>query len=1080
MTLPPSFHEELISQIPALRLLMGLGWTYLTPTEALALRRGKLGAALLEDVLAKWLAEHNAITSKGKTVPFSEANLAKALDMLADAPLVEGLVAANERIYELLTLGTSLKQTVDGDAKSFNLHYIDWQHPENNVYHVTDEFPVERTGSHETRRPDVVLFVNGIPLVVIECKRPDLTPSEGGRAVEEAITQMIRNQKRDEIPGFFVYSQLLLAVSVNEALYATTATPKKFWGLWREEVDKEQAAAFEAELARLVNRPLSDVEQARLYGWRVNPTAVRRYFDDQDAAGERLPTPQDRTLHALLRPERLLRLAYQYIVYDGGVKKIARYQQYFAVEETVRRVAHLNTQGERTGGVIWHTTGTGKSLTMVMLAKALALHPNIRTPRVVIVTDRIDLDAQIWGTFRACGKQVKQAKSGQDLARLLREGKADIITTVIGKFEAVAQLRKPIGDVDVFVLVDEGQRSQYGSAHAKMRQALPHACYIGFTGTPLLRAEKSTAAKFGGFIHSYSMRRAVEDQAVVSLLYEGRMAELDVDQGGIDKWFERVTQGLTDEQRADLKRKFSRAEAITAAEQRVKQIAYDLSDHFSRNFSGTGLKAQLATASKALALKYKRYLNEFGLVTSAVVISPPDTREGNEEVDEAQTPGVEAFWKRMMERYRTEEAYIREIKEDFGRPDGVELLIVVDKLLVGFDEPRNTVLYVDKPLKEHALLQAIARVNRLYEGKDFGYVIDYRGVLGELNAAMQTYNALEGYDSADIAGTITDVSAEIARLPGLHSALWAIFNPVPNKQDVEALQRFLAPEDRRQEFYDALTAYAKTLSVALGAVAFHNDTPPALVETYQRDLRFFHGLRLAVKQRYAETVDYRDYERKVGKLLDTHIRSNDVTVVTPQVNIFDVEAFDAAVAQLATPAAQADTIAHQAQRTIAERLERDPAFYKKFSRLIDEAIAAYRQGRIDEAEYLRRATEAVAALRAGRDDALPAELRRYRDAPAYYGVIREPLIQYIAATPGQAPNADALAAEMAIRCEGIIEANKVRDWTQNPDVQNRMRLAMEDYLDEIERSRRLALTDGDRDVILDSVIYVARQRDARR
>ena len=1080
MTQPPSFHEALISQIPALRLLMGLGWTYLTPSEALALRRGKLGAALLEDVLAKWLAEHNAITFKGKTVPFSEANLAKALDMLADAPLVEGLVAANERIYELLTLGTSLKQTVDGDAKSFNLRYIDWQHPENNVYHVTDEFPIERTGSHETRRPDVVLFVNGIPLVVIECKRPDLTPTEGGRAVEEAITQMIRNQKRDEIPGFFVYSQLLLAVSVNEALYATTATPKKFWGLWREEVDKEQAAAFEAELAWLVNNPLGDVEQARLYGWREGGAAVRRYFDAQDAAGERLPTPQDRTLHALLRPERLLRLVYQYIVYDGGEKKIARYQQYFAVEETVRRVAHLNTQGERTGGVIWHTTGTGKSLTMVMLAKALALHPNIRTPRVVIVTDRIDLDAQIWGTFKACGKQVKQAQSGKDLAKLLREGKADIITTVIDKFEAVAQLRKPMEDIDVFVLVDESHRSQYGSAHAKMRQVLPHACYIGFTGTPLLKAEKSTAAKFGGFIHSYSMRRAVEDKAVVPLLYEGRMAELDVDQGGIDKWFERVTQGLTDEQRADLKRKFSRAEAISAADQRVKQIAYDLSDHFARNFGGTGFKAQLATASKALALKYKRYLDEFGLVTSTVVISPPDTREGNEEVDEAKTPEVEAFWKRMMERYRTEEAYIREIKEDFGRADGVEILIVVDKLLVGFDEPRDTVLYVDKPLKEHALFQAIARVNRLYEGKDFGYVIDYRGVLGELNAAMQTYNALEGYDSADIAGAITDVSAETARLPGLHSELWAVFNPVPNKQDVEALQRFLAPEDLRQEFYDALTAYAKTLGVALGAVAFHNDTPATQVETYQRDLRFFHGLRLAVKQRYAETVDYRDYERKVGKLLDTHIRSNDVTVVTPQVNIFNVEAFDAAVARLATPAAQADTIAHQAQRTIAERMERDPAFYKKFSKLIDEAIEAYRQGRIDEAEYLRRATEAVEALRTGRDDALPAELRRYRDAPAYYGVIREPLIQYVARTAGQVPDADALAAAMAIRCEGIIEANKVRDWAQNPDVQNHMRLAMEDYLDEIERSRGLALAEGDRDVILDNVIYVARKRDALR
>ncbi|NVM22837.1 MAG: HsdR family type I site-specific deoxyribonuclease, partial [Desulfobacterales bacterium] len=556
MSQPPSFREELISQIPALQLLIAMGYTYLTPDEALALRDGKKSNVVLEGVLEPWLKAHNQITFKGQTYPFSEANIRQAVETLTREPY-DGLLRTNERVYELLTLGTSLKQTIHGDTKSFSLHYVDWQHPENNVYHVTDEFPVEKRGSRETRRPDIVCFVNGIPLVVIECKRPNLERG-GGRAVEEAIEQMLRNQRNDEIPNLFVYSQLLLAVSVNDAYFATTGTPKKFWTIWREQAH----GAFvdiDPDVHPLINRSLTEADKQHLYSWRENAFWVRRHFDELEAAGDRLPTPQDRTLYSLLRPQRLLHLTYQFIVYDAGVKKIARYQQYFAVEDTIRRVAHLNTQGMRTGGVIWHTTGSGKSLTMVMLAKALALHPNIRNPRVIIVTDRINLDSQIWGTFRACGKQVERAESGKDLAKLIRQGKADLITTVINKFETASKVEVRDGGINIFVLVDEGHRSQYGSMHAKMRQVLEKACYIGFTGTPLLKKDKTTAAKFGGFIHKYTMRQGVEDSVVAPLLYEGRMAELAVDQEGIDKWFERVTKDLTDEQKLDLKRKFSRA-----------------------------------------------------------------------------------------------------------------------------------------------------------------------------------------------------------------------------------------------------------------------------------------------------------------------------------------------------------------------------------------------------------------------------------------------------------------------------------------------------------------------------------------
>ena len=1107
----PSFREELISQIPALQLLAAMGYTYLTPNEALALRGGKKGNVVLEGILEPWLKAHNQVPFKGQTYPFSEANIRQAVETLTREPY-DGLVRTNERVYELLTLGTSLKQTIHGDSKSFSLHYIDWQHPERNVYHVSDEFPVEKRGSHETRRPDIVVFVNGIPLVVVECKRPDLE-TESGKAFEEAVSQMLRNQRDVEIPHLFVYSQLLLAVSVNDAYFATTGTPKRFWAIWREQ-ENGRPADVDADVQRLINQPLTEGEKERLYGWRKYAGYVRRYFDEREPKpplnppqggggehfsqgeggghppqgggskppphrggqrGGRLPTPQDRTLYGLLRPERLLHLIYQFIVYDGGVKKIARYQQYFAVQETIRRVAHLNAQGTRTGGVVWHTTGSGKSLTMVMLAKALALHPNVKNPKVVIVTDRINLDEQIWGTFRACGKQVERASSGKDLARLIRQGNVDIITTVIDKFDTVARQKVRAEDVNVFVLVDESHRSQYGAIHAKMRQVLPQACYIGFTGTPLLKKEKSTAIKFGGFIHKYSMRQAVEDHTVVPLLYEGRMAELTVDQEGIDKWFERVTQGLSDEQKLDLKRKFSRSEEISRADQRVQQIAYDISDHYRRNFQGHGYKAQLATASKAMALKYKEYLDEFGILTSEVVISPPDTREGHEEVDNIQAPEPEAFWKRMMERFGSEETYNREIKADFSRADGVEILIVVDKLLVGFDEPRNTVLYVDKPLKEHGLLQAIARVNRLFEGKDFGYIVDYRGVLGELNEAMETYNALEGYDAEDVAGTITDVTAEIARLPQRHSELWDVFKTVENKKDIEALQRFLAPEDVRQRFYDALTAYARCLKVALSAVVFHEDTPEAQVATYSRDLRFFHNLRIAVRQRYAETIDYKDYERKVRKLLDSHIQSSDVVTVVEQVNIFDVEAFEAEIARLPTTAARADTIAHRVKRTVTENMEKDPAFYARFSRLIDETIQAYREERISEAEYLQRATEIMQTIQSGRDTSTPDKLYGYRDASAYYGVIREPLAQYT--TDVAVPNMDDLIADVAIRLEQIIEERKIRDWTHNPDVQNEIKFAMEEYLYIIKGRHDIPLTGGDMDVILDSVLEVAKRRD---
>ncbi|MBX3085029.1 MAG: type I restriction endonuclease subunit R [Anaerolineae bacterium] len=1065
MSYGEAYRELVSSQLPALHLLTTLGWQYLPPADALRLRGGKQSAVLLEGVLRNWLHTHQHITYKNRQHDFSEANLDEALRRLKDFNIREGLLPASAMLYELLTLGTSLDQTIDGDRGSFTLRYIDWQNPTNNVYHVTDEFPVERLSAHDTRRPDIVLFVNGIPLAVIECKRKD-TESKDGDPVTQAIEQTIRNQKLDEIPHLFVYTQLLLAVQPNSVRYGTTGTAKKFWAVWKEETSND---ALDGLVSPLINRPLSAAEQTALYDWREDAPRLRQHFA---ALGTRLPTEQDRVLYSLLRPERLLELGYQYLVYDNGDKKITRYQQYFAIKATLARVLNLNAQGTRTGGVIWHTTGSGKSLTMVMLAKALALH--IPNPRVVLVTDRVDLDTQIWNTFKACGKTVYKADSGADLIALVRGSRADIITTVIDKFETVAGKNITDDSPNVFLLVDESHRSQYGISHAKMKSVFTRGCYIGFTGTPLLKKDKTTAERFGGFIHKYTMRQAVEDEAVARLLYEGRLVDLNINRDQLDLWFERRTANLNDEQKLDLKRKMSRNEEVHRVDQRLQTIAFDIADHYRKNWRGSGYKAQLATASKEQAIQYFDLLKDEG-IDCAVIISAPDTREGSEEIDSSKLPIVQDFWKQMMKRYGSEEAYNKEILASFHRDDGLELLIVVDKLLVGFDEPRNTVLYIDKTLREHGILQAIARVNRLFEGKDFGHIVDYRGVLGKLNEAMQVYNQLEAYDAEDVAGVVTDVSAVVQQLPHLHSLVWDVFKAVANKRDTEAMERLLEPEDRRHAFYDALNEFARVFKLALGVVDFHQQIPPARIKQYKDDLIYWHQLRTAVKQRYAETVNYGEYEQKIRAMMNDHVHATGVQVLVDALDIFDAEQFDAAVERLTSSVAQADTIASHVKRTATEKLEQDPAFYRKLSQFIDETIQAYKQGRIDEVEYLKLTSEAQAQILAGHAAGLPPKLRSRKHAPAYFGSLQEIVKDY---RPADGDTAfDAALVDLAIACEDAIERLKIRDWATNLDVEKRMRNAVEDLLYDLRAQTGVLLKSAEMDMILDNLMEVAKKRE---
>lgn len=1060
----PSFIEDHISQIPALQLLQNLGYTYLTPEEVLKERQDKLSNVILEDILEQQLMKINEINFKGKVYPFSPASIRGAIDAIKNVPMFDGLVTTNSKIYDLLTLGKSFEESIGNDRKSFTINYIDWNNIENNVFHVAEEFEVNRTSSDKKYRPDIVLFVNGTPLCIIECKRPDIK-----EPLEEAKSQHLRNQQEDGIPHLYKYSQILLALTSNKVQYATTGTPRKFWATWKEQKLKE------TDLQELVNKPLSDEQKDKLFADRFK--YVRKYFDNIEAEG-RLVTEQDKLLYSLCQPQRLLELMYKYIVYDAGIKKIARYQQYFAIQDTLERIKIIRHE-RRQGGVIWHTQGSGKSLTMVMLAKAISLEPEIVNPKVIIVTDRIDLDKQISDTFKSCGKVVKKATSGEDLGNIIADNKETIITTVINKFQAALRKKKVIDNSkNVFVLVDESHRSQYGSANALMQKVFPNACYIGFTGTPLMKKEKSTAVKFGGIIGTpYTINQAVEDEAVLPLYYESRLAVQNVTQNSIDKYFDIISRDLTDKQKADLKKKFSTRRILNEAEQKIANVALDISQHFEHKYKGTGFKAQLTVPSKAIALKYKKYLDELGMVTSEVVISAPDTREGNDDIYEENSSEVNQFWKRMMDRFGNESEYNAQIINQFKNAPEPELLIVVDKLLTGFDAPKNSVLYIARSLKEHGLLQAIARVNRLAEGKDYGEIIDYYGLLTELDEALLTYSNIGDFDEEDIQDALVSAQEEIKKLPQLHSDLWEIFNGI-NKYDIEAYEQHLKYEDDRDKFYDKLSQYSKVLQLALGNFKFLEETPEKKIVTYKNDLKFFLNLRVSLKSRYAESIDRKEYEAKIQKLIDTYVTSDEIIQVTEPVDIFDTEKFKAEVEKKVSTISKADTIAYRISRTIFEKWDDDPIFYKKLSELLKEAIAKYSKQIMDEAErlkndnaYLNRVTEILTMARTRTGDDIPISILNNEVAKAFYGVVFEKIKKYDATKDS--------AAELALKIDKIILDNQYVDWIKNTDLQNKIINDIEDVLFEFKDINKIDITFDDIDFIIDESMKIAKRRYAK-
>jgi type I restriction enzyme R subunit len=863
------------TRLSTLRLLLAMGWKYVAPDDCLARRGGSKEVIMQDSLLGFWRTRRFDCMQQSHA--FSSTALAGGLLALQG---LKNWPSDNHALYLMLKNGVAVTELLPNQqAQSLSLPLLDWHHPRANLFEVSERF----TLPEQAGEIDLVCFVNGIPLCAIQA---------GDHAPESGLRQHLQWQQQARLPGLYLFAQLLLAVGGIDARYAGILASEKFWTRWVEE-DMPEATLlrFKRSIppAETVQALLAALPpQARL--------AARRQleFDSTDLG----VTYRDQLLCGLLLPERLLEyLDWAVVREQRSSKRVARSHQFFAVRALLARLSqHLpgDTAGQlgpRAGGVLWHATGSGKSLTMIFLLQALQRDPVLRDCRVIVVTDRLDLQDQLASSFLKHGvfsersayglarDTTLRARSGRDLARMIGDNDGNnignkLMFAMLHKFNGALMqeaCRNP-GD-KIIVLVDEAHRSHGGELHARMRRVLKRAAFVGFTGTPLLKQEK-TRALFGPILHRYTMQRALNEQMVTPLLYEERQVQLALDQSRLQRWFAR--SGLNAQQQAQALRALATKTTLQSACERIEKIAWDIALHFNIVIkqTGCGLKGIVAASSKQDAVRYHHYLNQTGLVSSAVLISAPeqgdDVLPDRAEMADAADgpPGVSSWWQRHVGKQQS--GYEARCLKQYAETNQLDLLIVVDRFLTGFDQPRAAVLYIDKPLQQHGLMQAIARVNRLHEAKRFGLLVDYRHNLRALDTALHAYGALEqaqDYDAADLQDLYQTQQAQIARLPQLLHALQQCIPP--GTQDSleryrQALLAKCAPADDRgkapdggcEAFFESLAAFSACLRLAWCASGRadsqdqngdHEQGLEQTLEYYQRRLDFFTGLAQLVR-----------------------------------------------------------------------------------------------------------------------------------------------------------------------------------------------------------------------------------------
>ncbi len=973
--------------------------------------------------------------------------IAKVLRELSNAAALGGsktLYDANREVYDLLRYGVKVRPDVG--EQHVTVWLIDWKNPGNNDFAMAEEVTVAGVN---TKRPDLVLYVNGIAFGVLELKRSTVSVTEG-------IRQNLDSQKKEFIQPFFATVQLVMAGNDTEGLrYGVIETPEKYWLRWKE-----------AE---------------------AHPDAA--------------DNPLLRELSQLCGKERLLEIVHDFIVFDAGVKKICRHNQYFGV-----RAAQEHVQ-RREGGIIWHTQGSGKSLTMVWLAKWIREH--VTEGRVLIITDRTELDEQIEKVFKGVSENIYRTTSGADLVHVLNAGDEWLIGSLIHKFGAAEE-----GDVDqfvedirshlpkdfhakgeIFVFVDECHRTQSGKLHDAMKALLPGAMLIGFTGTPLLKDDKRRSIEtFGPYIHTYKYDEAVSDGVVLDLRYEARDIDQNItSQARIDEWFDNKTRGLTDVAKAQLKQRWGTMQRVLSARDRLEKIVADIlldMERRDRLKSGRG-NAMLVSGSIYSACRFFEMFRQTDLAGKCAIVTsyrPATADIKGEETGEGLTEKLLQYdiYRKMIAVHFNEpedsavrkiEQFEKEVKKRFiEQPGQMKLLIVVDKLLTGFDAPSATYLYIDKQMQDHGLFQAICRVNRLDgEDKEYGYIIDYKDLFRSLEQSIKDYTgeAFGGYDRADVKGLLKDRLEEgRKRLEERREAIKALCEPVDSPRDTAAYLHFFCTaesgnarqlkdnEPKRVALYKLVAAFLRAYTNLANEIleAGYSD---AEAREIKAEVDHYEKVRQEVKLASGDYIDMKMYEPAMRHLLDTYIRAeeseklstfDDMTLVQLIVNRGEaaVEALPEGTRK--NREAVAETIENNVRRLIIDEMAVNPKYYEKMSALLDDLILQRKQEAMDYKAYLTRIVELTRMI-SGEEiqGSYPSSINSVPLRALYDNLmepqalaVHEPLAQY------GTPSTSDPRAEQVLALDRAIRNVKKADWRGNTFKEREVRNAIKSELGDDE------------------------------
>ncbi len=952
----------------------------------------------------------------------------------------KNLFEANKAFYTMLRYGVNVLPVMGENKQTIWL--IDWKHVENNDFAIAEEVTVN--GQHK-KRPDIVLYINGIALGVIELKRSTVSVTEG-------IRQNLDNQKHLFIQSFFNTIQLVMAGNNHQGLYyATTETPEKFFQRWKDVAEQDHKAGEHLlQLSEWVRRLAGTLE------YRL-----------------------DKNIAQMLHKERLLELIHDFVIFDHGIKKLPRHNQYFGVKAAQQHVRN------REGGIIWHTQGSGKSLTMVWLAKWI--RENIQDARVLLITDRTELDEQIEKVFKGVNEQLYRATSGEKLVSSLNSISPWLMCSLVHKFGGkeevgekemqayIDELRAKLpadfkAKGNFFVFVDECHRTQSGKLHEGMKALLPEATFIGFTGTPLLKKDKQTSMEvFGKYIHTYKFDEAVQDQVVLDLRYEARDVEQDISSHeAIDDWFDTKTKGLTDYAKTELKSRWGTIKKVFSAKSRLEKIVMDIMVDMNKKdrlANGRG-NAMLVSESVYNACRYFQLFQDAGLKKCAVVTSytPNHSDIKGEETGEGLTEKLLKYdvYKKMIADYfnipenkaqNKAEDFEKEVKKKFvEEPGQMKLLIVVDKLLTGFDAPPATYLYIDKSMRDHGLFQAICRVNRLdNEDKEYGYIIDYKDLFKSLDQSITDYTsgAFDAYEKEDVAGLLEDrLTKARERLEDALEAVKALCEPVEPPKESLQYQRYFCgntelktdvkeTEARRHAMYKAVAKLVRAFANIADEMP-EAGYKPANVDRIKAEVNFFQNMKDEVMLAADEKIDYKQYEPGMRQLIDFYLDAQNARKLTTleDMSLIDLivergEDFQEEMPEniRKNKEAMAETIEHNLRKKIIEENPTNPAYFEKMSALLDEIIAMRKAQTKAYEAYLKQIIE-LSRLVSGK-----------HSAASYPDTIKTPALKALYDNLEQ-------KEELSLALDKAIRYTKKDAWRDNKFKTKEVRLIIEEKLNE--------------------------------